>query len=136
MIPLDVRIERIENRLTLAEGRIRELNSNHRKIEEENEELRTLIRNIVRPLPSLLKDIELPSNLLLSVVITLPKHLQEAVVELSKLGVATAQDIAHSTHRARAVESSYLNQLATMGYCTKERKKREVFFTLTEKLRE
>jgi hypothetical protein len=135
MLPLDVRIERIENRLTLAEGRIRELNSNHNKISGENEELRTLIRKTVKPLPPLPKAIDLQNNLL-SVVIILPKHLQETIVELSKLGAATAQGIAHFTRRARAVESGYLNQLATMGYCTKERKKREVFFTLIEKLRE
>lgn len=136
MLPLDVRIERIENRLTLAEGRIRELNSNYNKMSKENQELRTLIRNTVNPLPSLSEDFELPNNLLLSAVISLPKHLQETTVHLSKLGAATAQDIAHSTHRARAVECSYLNQLVVIGYCAKERKKREVFFTLTEKLRE
>ena len=136
MLPLDVRIERIENRLTLAEGRIRELNSNHNKISEENEELRTLFRNTVKPLPPLLKGIDLQNNLLLSVVIILPKHLQETIVELSKLGAATAQGIAHFTRRARAVESNYLNQLVTMGYCTKERRKREVLFALIEKLRE
>ena len=42
----------------------------------------------------------------------------------------TADEIAEMTKRARAVESGYLNQLVRMGYLKKERKGRQVLFSV------
>lgn len=38
-----------------------------------------------------------------------PKHLQVSLTSLLKLGLATAEEVAVLTGKARAVESCYLN---------------------------
>jgi hypothetical protein len=63
-------------------------------------------------------------------VLEFPKHLQTTVVTLLKLGFATADDVAHVTGKARAVESGYLNQLVTMKIVRKERRSRRAFFNV------
>ena len=63
-------------------------------------------------------------------LLELPDHLRKTAVALSKLGEARAQDVAEITGRERAVESSYLNQLARLGYVKKIRRKHEVWFKL------
>jgi hypothetical protein len=45
-----------------------------------------------------------------------------------KLGRAMAEDVAKETGRARAIESSYLNQLFRTGYIKKKRELRRVYF--------
>lgn len=63
-------------------------------------------------------------------VLNLPKHLQRTFMELEKLKQATAATISEHTQRARAVESSYLNQLVMMGFASKNRGKgRTVIFS-------
>jgi predicted transcriptional regulator len=62
-------------------------------------------------------------------LLTLPEHYQKTVMSLVPSQAATAQDIADRTGRARAVESMYLNNLATMGIVSKERKGRTVYFS-------
>ena len=61
-------------------------------------------------------------------LLSLPDHLRKTAVTLCKLGEATAEEIAEQTKRARAVESSYLNQLVLMGYLKKERRGRKAYF--------
>jgi hypothetical protein len=61
-------------------------------------------------------------------LLSLPDHLRKTAVTLCKLGQATAEEIAEQTSRARAVESSYLNQLVLMGYVKKERRGRKAYF--------
>jgi hypothetical protein len=61
-------------------------------------------------------------------VLKFPKHLQVSVTSLLKLGLASAEQVAAVTGKARAVESSYLNQLATMRIVRKEHRRHKVFF--------
>jgi len=63
-------------------------------------------------------------------VLEFPKHLQTTIITLLKLGRATAADVASETKKARAVESSYLNQLVVMKVVQKERVGRKAFFTV------
>lgn len=59
---------------------------------------------------------------------SIPDHLRKTLIAVCRLGVVTAEDVAQQTSRARAVESSHLNELVRMGYLKRERKKRKVYF--------
>ena len=61
-------------------------------------------------------------------LLSLPDHLRKTAMTICRCGRATAEEIAQHTHRARAVESAYLNQLVIMGYLKKERKGRKAYF--------
>jgi hypothetical protein len=61
-------------------------------------------------------------------VLKFPKHLQVSLTSLLKLGLASANQVAAVTGKARAVESSYLNQLAVMRIVQKQHQGRTVFF--------
>jgi hypothetical protein len=56
-------------------------------------------------------------------VLELPKHLQVTILALLKLGSSTAAAVASVTGKARALESSYLNQLVTLKLVCKERQR-------------
>ena len=61
---------------------------------------------------------------------SLPKHLRKTALAVVKLGWATAEQVAARTGRARAAESDYLNQLVRQGILKKEKKGREVRFSV------
>jgi hypothetical protein len=61
-------------------------------------------------------------------LLSMPDHLRKTAMTVCKLGRATAEETAEQTHRARAVESAYLNQLVTMTYLKKERNGRKAYF--------
>jgi hypothetical protein len=63
-------------------------------------------------------------------VLKFPKHLQVSLTSLLKLGLASADQVAAVTGKARAVESSYLNQLTVMHIVQKEHHGRTVFFSV------
>jgi hypothetical protein len=67
-------------------------------------------------------------------ILELPKHLQETVIALMRLGCASAQDVANITKRCRAIESSHLNALCLMKFNTfridKQHKRRVVYFAV------
>lgn len=63
-------------------------------------------------------------------LLSLPMSLRKTVMVLYKLEKATAEDLAKETKRLRAVESASANQLVRMGYLTKRREGREVYFCL------
>ena len=76
------------------------------------------------------KDIQLLPEAPLDVMtlLSMPDHLRKTAMTVCRIGRATAEEIAQQTHRARAVESAYLNQLVIMGYLKKERKGRKAYF--------
>ncbi|MEM2147755.1 MAG: transcriptional regulator [Candidatus Bathyarchaeia archaeon] len=77
------------------------------------------------------KDIQtIPTDAPLDVMtlLSMPDHLRKTAMTVCRLGRATADEIAQQTHRARAVESAYLNQLVVMGYLKKERHGRKAYF--------
>ncbi len=63
-------------------------------------------------------------------LLSMPDHLRKTAMTVCRLGRATAEEIAEQTHRARAVESAYLNQLVIMGHLKKERNGRKAYFYL------
>jgi len=71
---------------------------------------------------------EIPDVLDVMTLLSLPDHLRKTAITICKLEQATAEEVAEQTKRARAVESSYLNQLVLMGYLKKERRGRKAYF--------
>lgn len=64
-------------------------------------------------------------------ILELPEHLQKTLEAVIKLGLVSAQLVADETKRCRAIESSNLNQLVTLGFLTKmPRSKRVQWFSL------
>ena len=61
-------------------------------------------------------------------LLSLPMSLRKTVIVLYKLEKATAEDLARETKRLRAVESASANQLVRMGYLSKKREGRDVYF--------
>jgi hypothetical protein len=70
----------------------------------------------------------LDKRLNLPALLSLPDHLRKTASVLAQLGSVRADDVAEKTHRARAVESAYLNQLVLMGHAKKVRAGRKVLF--------
>jgi len=95
-------------------------------LERLNEKMEVMIelqkhgRKDLQPLP------ETPLDVM--TLLSMPDHLRKTAMTVCRLGRATADEIAQQTHRARAVESAYLNQLVIMGYLKKERKGRKAYF--------
>jgi len=95
-------------------------------LERLNEKVEVMIelqrhgRKDIQPLP------EAPLDVM--TLLSMPDHLRKTAMTVCRLGRATAEEIAQQTHRARAVESSYLNQLVIMGHLKKERKGRKAYF--------
>jgi hypothetical protein len=95
-------------------------------LEKLNEKMEVMIelqkhgRKDIQPLP------ETPLDVM--TLLSMPDHLRKTAMTVCRLGRATAEEIAQQTHRARAVESAYLNQLVIMGYLKKERKGRKAYF--------
>ncbi len=71
---------------------------------------------------------EIPDVLDVMTLLSLPDHLRKTAITICRLEQGTANDVAEQTKRARAVESSYLNQLVMMGYLKKERRGRKAYF--------
>jgi hypothetical protein len=67
-------------------------------------------------------------------LLSLPMSLRKTVMVLYKLEKATAEDLARETKRLRAVESASANQLVRMGYLSKKREGREVYFYIESPL--
>jgi hypothetical protein len=61
-------------------------------------------------------------------LIALPKSLRKTVLALYKLRMATAEDLSNETKRLRAVESAAANQLVRIGFISKKREGRKVYF--------
>lgn len=61
-------------------------------------------------------------------LLAMPDHLRRTLETVLTFGAVTAGDAAQRTGRARAVESSYLNQLSRMGLLEKARKGRNAYF--------
>jgi len=72
------------------------------------------------------KDIKLEPDAM--TLLSLPMSLRKTVMVLYKLEKATAEDLASETKRLRAVESASANQLVRMGYLSKKREGRKVYF--------
>jgi hypothetical protein len=90
------------------------------KIDEIQKEMRQLLQILTTP-------VKLTQNERL-MLLRLPTHLAKTYFTLQDAKKATATQISKLTGKARPVESSYLNQLVTMGFCLKIRNGREAVF--------
>jgi len=96
-------------------------------------ELELKLKKMEKRLNLLEKRIKILENLAImdKQFLGLPYHLLTTFLTVYKLGEpVTALDVSYQTKRERAVESAYLNQLVTMGYLKKNRKKRKVYFEI------
>jgi hypothetical protein len=66
-------------------------------------------------------------------LLSLPDHLRTSATAIFELGYATASGVAKTTHKKRAVESGYLNQLVRLGHVNKYREGRKVYFSINER---
>jgi hypothetical protein len=63
-------------------------------------------------------------------LLSLPSSLQRTMVAIQELKEADASGVAEVTERSRSVETIYLNQLARIGYLSRERRGHKVFFKI------
>ncbi|MEM2904292.1 MAG: hypothetical protein QW057_00035 [Candidatus Bathyarchaeia archaeon] len=61
-------------------------------------------------------------------LLNLPDSLRRTMLAVNELKEATAEEVAGKSNRTRSVETIYLNQLVRMGYLTRTKKKRKVYF--------
>lgn len=57
-----------------------------------------------------------------SALLEFPDHLRKTIRAVLELGTGTAEQVSEKTGRSRSLESTYLNQLCTMGYLIRERR--------------
>lgn len=91
------------------------------KIDEIRDEIQQLLRILTTP-------VKLTQNERL-MLLNLPTHLAKTYFTLQDAKKATATQISKLTGKMRSVESGYLNQLVTMGFCLKDPNSREVVFS-------
>ena len=110
-------------------------------VSKDNEILKVLMeinnkvdKLLVQNMPEIGRDDTLPESLDVMTLLSLPDHLRTTATALLELKHATADELSKKTHKERAVESSYLNQLVRMGYVSKFRKGRNVYFSIGEGL--
>jgi hypothetical protein len=116
----------VTNQEVLGKKPLQVLEKIRENLEKLNQKMEVMIelqkhgRKDVQPLP------ETPLDVM--TLLSMPDHLRKTAMTVCRLGRATADETAQQTHRARAVESAYLNQLVIMGYLKKERKGRKAYF--------
>lgn len=70
------------------------------------------------------------STLNMDQLLALPSSLQRTMVAIQELKEGTANEVAEVTERSRSVETIYLNQLARMGYLSRQRRGHRVYFKI------
>ncbi|RLI09908.1 hypothetical protein DRO42_03010 [Candidatus Bathyarchaeota archaeon] len=106
----------------------RRLAEQYKLVVIESGDVKSLYKRLLKAVPPV-EEIK-PETLDVMTLLSLPDHLRKTAMVVCRLGKATAEEIAEGTGRARAVESGYLNQLVRMGYLKKERRGRQVLFSV------
>ena len=106
----------------------RKLSEQYRIAVVESGDVGSLFKKLMRAIPPP-EEVTL-GTLDVMTLLSLPDHLRKTATVVCSLGKGTAEEIAEKTRRARAVESGYLNQLVRMGYLKKEKRGREVLFSV------
>lgn len=104
-------------------------------IEETLKRIEKKLKKIETELREIRYQIASPDKVELKSPISLPDHLRKTVLGLMTIEHGTASDVSKYTGRARAVESSYLNQLERQGYLTSFRKSKQKIFSIENELR-
>ena len=105
--------------------RIDEVLDRVKKIEERLSSLESTLTNM-QTLPVAPK----PKSIDMSDLLALPSSLQKTMLAIQELKEATSNKLAEKTGRDRTVETIYLNQLARLGYLTRERRSRKIYFKI------
>ena len=63
-------------------------------------------------------------------LLALPSSLQKTMLAIQELEEGTSIEIAEKTGRDRTVETIYLNQLARLGFLSRERRSRKIYFKM------
>jgi hypothetical protein len=71
-----------------------------------------------------------PLNISESELFSLPDNLRKTYLVVASKGECSATQVSNLTGRSRAIESSYLNQLARMGWLTKRRNSKTLNFRM------
>jgi hypothetical protein len=69
-----------------------------------------------------------PLKISTSELFLLPDHLRKTCMTVASKGECNAIRVSDLTGRCRAIESNYLNQLVRMGWLTKRRDSRTIYF--------
>jgi len=69
-----------------------------------------------------------PLHISESKLLSLPDNLRKTYLVVASEGECNATQVSNMTGRSRAIESSYLNQLARMGWLTKRRDSKTLNF--------
>jgi hypothetical protein len=69
-----------------------------------------------------------PSEISTSELFLLPDHLRKTYMAVATKGECNATRVSSLTARCRAVESSHLNQLTRMGWLTKRRESKTIYY--------
>ena len=96
----------------------------------ELKQIRSNLDKISEMSRKILKHFEESNPLDAVTLLSLPDHLRKTALVMLKMGEASASMVAKDTGRARAVESSYMNQLVRMGYMKQHRKGQTVYFSV------
>jgi hypothetical protein len=117
---------RVTKQEVLGRKPLKVLEKIRENLEKLNEKMEIMIElqkrggKSVQPLPDAPLDV--------MTLLSMPDHLRKTAMTVCRLGRATADEVSQQTHRARAVESGYLNQLVIMSHLKKERVGRKAYF--------
>ena len=125
----------MNDKVSISDDSASVLTDINKKLDRIIELLEKLVQRVPQTLRSIADVEDALKTGILDVVtlLSVPDHLRKTLIALAKLGgEATSEEVAKHTGRARAVESAYLNQLATLGYVIKRRKGRKVYFIIPQ----
>ncbi|MFP4654097.1 MAG: helix-turn-helix domain-containing protein [Methanohalobium sp.] len=104
------------------------------KLNEINSKMDKLLQDTNRDAGDKQNETILSKSMDVMTLISLPEHLRTTATTLLRLEQATADEISEITGKERAVESNYLNQLVKLGYVTKFRKGKRIYFRFHENI--
>lgn len=99
-----------------------------RRIEERLEALEKVLSRSNAKSPSKTTAVSISIKDLLA----LPDSLRKTMIAIQGLKEATTKEVAENTDRTRSVETIYLNQLVRIGYLTKQRRGRKIYFKVLQ----
>lgn len=71
-----------------------------------------------------------PLKLESSELLALPDHLRSTYMTVASKGESSATLVSNKTGRTRAIESTYLNKLTLMGWLSKRRDSKTIYFSV------
>jgi hypothetical protein len=101
-----------------------------RKIEELDNRLKLIEKAVLRQ-----SSFATPNNMPafdIGQILNLPDSLRNTIRAMQDLVESDAETVANKTGRTRTVENIYLNELTRLGYLTKARRGKRIFYKLVK----